>query len=124
MTPNPHYRWTFVVIGLFLLLSSGAASGGTAADQLEFHKGGPVLSAATTMAPVKARAAIHAFNLDGAEVGTELGLHVSLKAHALGLKVLDELRFRRTGLVVSVLVIVALIVGLVLKIREIEKKPS
>ncbi len=73
---------------------------------------------------IKARAAIHAFNLDGVKKETEPGLNVSQKAHALGLKVLDELQFRRKGLVVSVLVIVALIVGLVLKIREIEKKPS
>lgn len=73
---------------------------------------------------IKARAAIHAFNLDGVKKETQPGLDVSQKARTLGLKVLDELRFRRTGLVVSVLIIGALIVGLVLKIRQIEKKPS
>jgi len=70
---------------------------------------------------VKARTAIHAFNLDGVKKETQPGLEVSNKARSLGMKVLDELSFRREGLVVSVLIIVALIVGLVLKIKQMEK---
>jgi hypothetical protein len=49
------------------------------------------------------------------------GLEISRKAHARGVKALDELQFRRKGLAVSVVIIVALIVGLVLKIRRMEK---
>ena len=73
---------------------------------------------------VKARAAIHAFNLDGVKKETQPGLEVSQKARSLGMKVLDELKFRRNGLIISVLVILALIVGLVLKIRQMEKKSN
>jgi len=73
---------------------------------------------------IKARAAIHAFNLDGVKKETQPGLEVSQKARSLGMKVLDELKFRRNGLVVSVLIILALIVGLVLKIRQMEKKSN
>jgi hypothetical protein len=39
------------------------------------------------------------------------------------MKALDELQFRRKGLAVSVLIILALVVGLVLKIRQMERKP-
>jgi hypothetical protein len=38
-------------------------------------------------------------------------------------RALDDLRFRRRGLAVSVVVIVALIGGLVLKIRQLERGP-
>jgi hypothetical protein len=70
---------------------------------------------------VKARAAVHVFNVDGVKKETEPGMEISGKAYAKGLKALDELQFRRKGLAVSVLIIGALIVGLVLKIREMEK---
>jgi len=73
---------------------------------------------------VKARTAIHAFNLDGVKKETQPGLEVSKKARSLGMKVLDELSFRRNGLFVSVLIILALIVGLVFKIRQMEKKSN
>jgi hypothetical protein len=38
------------------------------------------------------------------------------------LRALDELQFRRKGLAVSVLIIMALVVGLILKIRRLESK--
>jgi len=78
------------------------------------------LSGAKT-ALVKARAAIHAFNVDAVKKETAPGLEISAKSYAKGVKVLDELQFRRKGLAVSVLIIGALIVGLVFKIREMEK---
>jgi len=55
---------------------------------------------------------------------TEPGLSVSAKAYARGVKALDELRFRRTGLGVSVLIILAIIVGLWLKIRQLEHREA
>lgn len=70
---------------------------------------------------VKARAAVHAFDAGAVKRETEPGVEISGKAYARGLKALDELQFRRKGLAVSVLIIGALIVGLVLKIREMEK---
>lgn len=73
---------------------------------------------------IKARAAIHAFNLEGVKKETQPGLEVSQKARSLGMKVLDELQFRRNGLLVSALILLALIVGLVLKIRQMERKSN
>ena len=72
---------------------------------------------------VKARAAIHGFNLDGVNAEVKPGLEISDKARARGVRALDELQFRRKGLAVSVLILLALIVGLVLKIRQMERKP-
>jgi predicted CXXCH cytochrome family protein len=71
---------------------------------------------------VKARASIHGFNLDGVKAEVQPGLEISQKARAKGLKALDELQFRRKGLAVSVLIIMALIIGLVMKIRRLERK--
>jgi len=70
---------------------------------------------------IKARAAIHAFNVDGVKKETAPGLEISSKAYARGVKALEELQFRRKGLAVSVIIIAALIVGLVFKIRQMEK---
>jgi hypothetical protein len=71
---------------------------------------------------IKARAAIHGFNLDGVKAQVKPGLEISEKARSRGLKALEELQFRRKGLAVSVLIIAALIVGLVIKIRRLEGK--
>lgn len=72
---------------------------------------------------IKARAAIHGFDQSLLDQEIEPGLKVSEKAYALGIKALEELQFRRKGLAVSVLIIVALIIGLILKIRQMEKSP-
>jgi hypothetical protein len=71
---------------------------------------------------IKARASIHGFNLDGVKAQVKPGLEVSQKMRDRGLRALQELQFRRKGLAVSVLIIVALIVGLVMKIRRLEHK--
>jgi predicted CXXCH cytochrome family protein len=71
---------------------------------------------------VKARASIHAFTLDTVKREIEPGLAAASKAHARGVRALGELRFRRAGLVVSVVIIAALIVALLLKIRELERR--
>lgn len=70
---------------------------------------------------IKARAAVHAFAVDAVKQETEPGLEISAKAYTRGLRVLDELRFRRKGLVVSVAIILVLVVGLVFKIRDMER---
>lgn len=81
------------------------------------------LSEAKT-ALIKARAAVHGF--DQAQFDKEVapGLKVSEKAQARGVKALEELQFRRKGLAVSALIIFALVIGLLLKIRQIERKPK
>jgi HAMP domain-containing protein len=47
---------------------------------------------------------------------------VSAKAYGRGVRALSELGFRRKGLAVSLVVIFALIVGLVFKIRQLERR--
>jgi hypothetical protein len=71
---------------------------------------------------VKARAAVHAFAVDAVKKETDAGLGVSAKAHARGVRALKELRFRRAGLAVSLVIILALIAALVLKIRQLERR--
>lgn len=69
---------------------------------------------------IKARAAIHAFDPEVVAAEAEPGSVIAAEALVRGHEALDELRFRRTGLVISVLIIGALIAGLLMKIREIE----
>jgi predicted CXXCH cytochrome family protein len=74
-----------------------------------------------TDALIKARASVHAFSLDAVKKEVEPGLAIGAKAHARGVRALEELGFRRRGLVVSVAIILALIGGIVLKIRQLER---
>jgi hypothetical protein len=71
---------------------------------------------------IKARAAVHAFKVDTVKQAVDSGLAVSAKAYGRGVRALGELGFRRKGLTVSLVVIFALIVGLVLKIRQLERR--
>jgi hypothetical protein len=73
---------------------------------------------------IKARAAVHAFTADAVKQEAEKGLGISAKAYSRGVKALEELRFRRKGLAVSVLIILGLIAGLVLKIRQFDQRRS
>jgi hypothetical protein len=73
---------------------------------------------------IKARAAIHGFDQALLDKEIEPGLKITERAYALGVKALEELQFRRKGLAVSALIIFALVIGVVLKIRQIEQKPE
>jgi hypothetical protein len=73
---------------------------------------------------IKARAAVHGFKVEAVKKETEAGLAVSAKAYARGVRAMEELAFRRKGLVVSVVIILALIGGLVLKIRQVDRAGS
>ncbi len=75
-----------------------------------------------TDALVKGRAAVHAFAVEGVMREVEVGRTISAKAYARGVRALEELQFRRKGLAVSVVIILALIVGLVFKIRQVDRK--
>jgi hypothetical protein len=79
------------------------------------------LSEAKT-ALIKSRAAIHSFDQRLLDKEIEPGLSISEKAYTRGLKALEELDYRRKGLAVSSAIILAFIIGLVLKIRQMEKK--
>jgi hypothetical protein len=71
---------------------------------------------------IKARAAIHGFDQALLDKEVAPGLKVAEKAHARGVRALDELQFRRKGLAISALIIFALVVGLILKIRQMERR--
>lgn len=93
-----------------------AEHAGMEVSQPRFELGG------AKTALVKARASIHSFDSASVKAEVEPGLEISRKAHGRGVKALDELQFRRKGLAVSALIIVALIIGLILKIRRLEAK--
>jgi hypothetical protein len=71
---------------------------------------------------IRARATIHGFDQTLLDKEVEPGLAVSEKAYARGVKAMNELQFRRKGLVVSAVIIFALIIGLILKIRQMERR--
>jgi predicted CXXCH cytochrome family protein len=73
---------------------------------------------------VKARAMVHAANVDVVKTEIDAGTTIAGKAYDRGVRALEELRFRRAGLVVSLVIVLALIAGLVLKIRQIERRPG
>jgi hypothetical protein len=70
---------------------------------------------------VGARTAVHAFRVDSVQRLVAQGLTITTQAHERGRRAHRELRFRRTGLVVSLTIILVLIVGLIWKIRELER---
>lgn len=70
---------------------------------------------------VKARAAIHTFTVDPVKKQTEAGLEIAAKGYERGVEALEELQFRRKGLAVSVVIILGLIGGLVVKIRQVDR---
>ena len=72
---------------------------------------------------VKARAAVHAFSVAAVTREVDPGLAIAATAKARGLRALDEYAFRRKGLVVSLAIILALIAGLIAKIRQLERQP-
>ncbi len=71
---------------------------------------------------VKARAAVHTFTVQGVKKEVEVGLTISEKAYARGVRALDELQFRRKGLAISLVIILALIAALVLTIRQLDRR--
>jgi hypothetical protein len=71
---------------------------------------------------VKARVAVHTAKLEAVKKEADSGLAIAGKAYARGLRALEDLKFRRQGLGVSLVIIVGLIVGLMLKIRQLDRQ--
>jgi predicted CXXCH cytochrome family protein len=71
---------------------------------------------------LKTRATVHLF--DPAEIKKlrDEGVQIADKMHAKGVKALEDLKFRHRGLWISVGIILVAIAGLVLKIREIDRR--
>ncbi|MBI3456722.1 MAG: hypothetical protein HY002_13175 [Candidatus Rokubacteria bacterium] len=95
-----------------------ARSAGMEVSQAEFDLRG------ATDALVKARAAVHTFKVQPVQKEVEAGLAITAKAYGRGVQALDELQFRRRGLAVSSVIILALIAGLVLKIRQLDRREA
>ena len=93
-----------------------AEHAGMEVSQARFELGGP------NAALVKAGAAIHAASVGAVKKEADAGLAISAKAYARGVRALEELGFRRKGLGVSLVIIVVLIAGLVLKLRQLERR--
>ncbi len=77
---------------------------------------------AANNARIGARTAVHGFELDAVVAEVEDGLSVTQAGIEAGDRALAERDFRRIGLAVSTMIILALIAGLVLKIREIDRR--
>jgi predicted CXXCH cytochrome family protein len=70
---------------------------------------------------VKARAAVHSFTVDSLRQQLAASQAVATSAYERGESALGEHLFRRQGLAVSVVLIVLSILGLLLKIRQLER---
>ncbi|MBE0593063.1 MAG: cytochrome c3 family protein [Gemmatimonadales bacterium] len=108
-------RWSYDTAAAIL---SRAERAGMEVSQAQFD-----LDGANTVL-VSARAAIHSFAPDSVLALVDEGLAVTDTAYGRGQRALADLRFRRTGLVLSVLIILALVVGLSLKIRQLRHAPA
>jgi hypothetical protein len=75
-----------------------------------------------TDALLKARAAIHLIDKAAIQKLTEEGNQIATATLAKGHRALEDLAFRHRGLWVSVGIILLVIVGLVLKIREVDRR--
>jgi len=75
-----------------------------------------------TNAIVRARASTHAAVIDSLQARVQEGQAITGKANERGRSAFRDLRIRRLGLAVSSAIIVLLIAGLVMKIREVEGK--
>jgi predicted CXXCH cytochrome family protein len=71
---------------------------------------------------LKARVAIHLVDPAAIQKLTDDGKQVAAATQAKGVKALEDLAFRRRGLWISVGIILLVIVGLVLKIREMDRR--
>ncbi len=71
---------------------------------------------------IKARTETHSLEMKKVKAATDPGLIVAEKSLTSGQDLLTELQFRRKGLVAAMLVIGAVLVGLFLKIREVDRR--
>jgi len=71
---------------------------------------------------IKARVTIHSFQPDKVEQDTQAGMKVADKTYKAGLQALAERDYRRKGLGLSLITIVAVLIGLWMYIRQIESR--
>jgi hypothetical protein len=80
------------------------------------------LKSSGTNAALDARALLHTFDPQQVVTRSQEARDVAAVALAAGQSALDELQFRRKGLAVSLVLIVLVLVGLYLKIREVDRR--
>ena len=71
---------------------------------------------------LKARVTVHAFSDSELKQDTDAGLAVTRQTYAAGEKAMQEWKFRRVGLGLSLVMIALTLVGLGLYIRNLEQK--
>ena len=76
--------------------------------------------ASARSALVMGRTVAHSFSPEAVSEAVAPGLEVAGAGYVRGSEALDDLRIRRMGLVISVVIILGLVLGLALKIRQIE----
>ncbi|HKJ93587.1 MAG TPA: cytochrome c3 family protein, partial [Longimicrobiales bacterium] len=72
----------------------------------------------------KARTAIHTMHVAPVSKEIDVGMAVATKAQQRGRAAMSEHRFRRIGLAISAAIILILVLGIGLKIRQIEERAS
>jgi hypothetical protein len=70
----------------------------------------------------KARVTVHSFQVAKVDADLQAGMKVAEKTHAMGIAALHERNYRRAGLGVALVTILAVLVGLRLFIREYESR--
>lgn len=70
----------------------------------------------------KARVTIHSVRVDATEKEIQAGLKVTEATWQAGLAAMQELKYRRTGLMVSLVSIVLVLIALALLIRKLESR--
>lgn len=73
---------------------------------------------------IKARVTIHSVQAKSVDQNIQAGLKVTQKTWQAGLNALAELRFRREGLAISLVIIVLVLIALALLIRKLESQKS
>ena len=71
---------------------------------------------------IEARVVVHSFSSDEVGKVTKSGLDIATKAQLSGAKALQELQFRRKGLAASLIFILAAILSIHLKLRQLDSK--
>jgi predicted CXXCH cytochrome family protein len=71
---------------------------------------------------IDARVVVHSFSPDDVTKVTKSGLDIAMKAHLSGEQALQELQFRRKGLAASLVFILAAILSIHFKLRQIERR--
>ncbi len=77
-----------------------------------------------TDALLKTRATVHQFDPAPIKKLSDEGVQIANKMYEKGVKAMDDLRFRHRGLWISVGIILVAIAGLLLKIREIDRRQA